>query len=250
MLKNVTHIATYMLLFYHENLVNSKEIILSEDEAKHCLKVLRMHIGDSLYLTDGKGNLAEVIITSDNPKKCILQVKNITFYPKKHKHYIHIAIAPTKSADRMEWFVEKCVEIGVDEISFLHTEHTERSYFNDERMIKKAISAIKQSLNFHLPVVNPIQNLTKFFEKIAQKTPINPQLFMAYVDKENIKTLFKTATPNTYYCVLIGPEGDFSKTELTQAFSLGFVGVSLGNSRLRTETAGVVACHTLNLLNE
>lgn len=246
-----------MLLFYHENLVNSKDILLSEDEAKHCLKVLRMQIGDILHLTDGKGNLAEVTIASDNPKKCILQVKNIAFHAKKHKHYIHIAIAPTKSADRMEWFVEKCVEIGVDEISFLHTEHTERSYFNDERMIKKAISAIKQSLNFHLPVVNPIQNLTKFFEKIAQKKLTNvhqkyanPQLFMAYVDKENTKTLFKTALPNTYYCVLIGPEGDFSKTELTQAFSLGFAGVSLGNSRLRTETAGIVACHTLNLLNE
>ena len=173
-----------MILFYHENSMLSKEILLAEEEAKHCLKVLRMHIGDCLYLTDGKGNLAEVTIISDTIKKCVVQVKNCLYYPKKHTHRIHIAIAPTKNADRMEWFVEKCVEIGVDEISFLHTEHTERSFFNDDRMLKKAISAMKQSLNFHLPILNPIQNLSNFFDKTTKLSPSTTQLFMAYVDKD------------------------------------------------------------------
>jgi 16S rRNA (uracil1498-N3)-methyltransferase len=241
-----------MLLFYHENLTVSKEIILAEDEAKHCLKVLRMKIGDTLHLTDGNGNLATVKIVTDNLKKCVVDIENITNYTKNNKHFIHIAIAPTKNAERMEWFVEKCVEIGVDEISFLQTEHTERTYFNDERILKKAISAMKQSLNFHLPKLNPLRSLENFYKSdfTQDHRKENTQLFIAYVDKTNPETLFKSAIPNKNYCVLIGPEGDFSKTELEQALELGFRCVSLGNSRLRTETAGIVACNTLNLLNE
>ncbi len=250
-----------MLLFYHENLSVSKEIILSEDEAKHCLKVLRMKIGDSLHLTDGKGNLATVKILTENLKKCSVKVDNITNHPKNNSFFIHIAIAPTKNADRMEWFVEKCVEIGVDEISFLQTEHTERTYFNDERMFKKAVSAMKQSLHFHLPKINTLQNIETFFKsnfiqnnkkQNQQNYPNqqNQQLFIAYVDKNNPTILSKSAIPNNNYCVLIGPEGDFSKSELEQALNFGFQCVSLGNSRLRTETAGIVACHTLNLINE
>jgi 16S rRNA (uracil1498-N3)-methyltransferase len=243
-----------MTVFYYENLLSTTEIILPEDEAKHCLKVLRMKVGDFLHLTDGKGNIAEVIIRADNLKKCIVEVKNIQYEAKKHTHRIHIAIAPTKNTDRMEWFVEKCVEIGIDEISFLQTEHSERSYFNGERMAKKAIAAMKQSLNFHLPILHEQISIQKFFANIAAQNKIatsnqaKTELFIAYVDKENPTNLFQAASKNSSYCVLIGPEGDFSKAELAQAISLGFQCVSLGNSRLRTETAGIVACHTLQLL--
>jgi 16S rRNA (uracil1498-N3)-methyltransferase len=248
-----------MQLFYQPIINPESEFILPEDEAKHFLKVLRMQIGDILHLTDGKGNLAAASIMADNPKKCKLQIKNITKIEKPYTHYTHIAIAPTKNADRIEWFVEKCVEIGIDEISFLQTEHTERNYFNVERIEKKAIAAMKQSLKFYLPVINPPVNLSSFFKKkhlLAQSASnfghenLKREFFIAYMSKIKPKTLFQAASKNANVCVLIGPEGDFSANEVAEAFQFGYQGVSLGNSRLRTETAGVAACHALQLLNE
>lgn len=238
-----------MLLFYLENLALNKDILLPDEEAKHCLKVLRMRNGDELHLTDGKGNLALATIVNDNPKKCLVKIKQLSFQEKNCTYSIHVAIAPTKNIDRIEWFVEKCVEMGIDELSFLQTEHTERSYFNEERIVKKAISAMKQSLNLHLPMINSLQGYDTFIKTQAEKKQ-NTQNFIAYVDKENTQTLFQTAKPQGNYCVLIGPEGDFSPTELLQALAIDFKMVSLGKSRLRTETAGLVACHTLHLLNE
>ncbi len=241
-----------MQLFFLPDFVAYQSILLPEEEAKHCLKVLRMQIGESLHLTDGKGNLAVATLQNDNPKKCSLQIKNLTLHPKNYAHHTHIAIAPTKNADRIEWFVEKCVEIGIDEISFLQTEHTERAYFNVERIEKKAIAALKQSLKFHLPVINSPVPFSNFLKSQGQKTQEQTpkQLFIAYVGKVPPPHLFEVAKSNQSVCVLIGPEGDFSPNELTEAFQFGFQGVSLGNSRLRTETAGVVACHALQLKNE
>jgi 16S rRNA (uracil1498-N3)-methyltransferase len=238
-----------MLLFYLENLALNKDILLPDEEAKHCLKVLRMKNGDELHLTDGKGNLGLATIVNDNPKKCLVRIKQLNFQEKNRNYYIHVAIAPTKNIDRIEWFVEKCVEMGIDELSFLQTEHTERSYFNEERIVKKAISAMKQSLNLHLPVINSLQGYDKFIKTQSEQSAVN-QKFIAYVDRENTQTLFQSAKPQGNYCVLIGPEGDFSPTELSQALAANFTMVSLGKSRLRTETAGLVACHTLHLLNE
>lgn len=248
-----------MQLFYQPIINPETEFTLPEDEAKHFLKVLRMQIGDILHLTDGKGNLAEATIMADNPKKCKLQIKKITKIEKPYTHYTHIAIAPTKNADRIEWFVEKCVEIGIDEISFLQTEHTERNYFNVDRIEKKAISAMKQSLKFYLPVINAPVNLSNFLKNnhsLVQSAAnsghesLKKEFFIAYMSKIKPKTLFQAASKNATICVLIGPEGDFSPNEVAEAFQFGYQGVSLGNSRLRTETAGVVACHTLQLLNE
>jgi 16S rRNA (uracil1498-N3)-methyltransferase len=242
-----------MLLFYVEKLAGAMQpLTLPEEEAKH-LKVLRMRIGDTVHITDGKGNLAQAILTTDNPKKCLLEISKIEFIPKKYPYHIHIAIAPTKNIERIEWFVEKCVEMGIDEISFVQTEHTERSYFNAERIHKKAIAALKQSLQYYLPQLNNIVTFKEFLQKQINHTQIaqeKQQNFIAYVDMHNRLTLFQATLPLANYCVLIGPEGDFSPEELQQAMSVGFTMVSLGKNRLRTETAGVVACHTLHIRNE
>lgn len=232
-----------MLLFYILDLQNP--VLLSEEESKHCIKVLRLQKGDSLHLTDGKGHLAKAEIIEANPKKCVLQILDIEQFPQKKDFKIHLAVAPTKNADRMEWLVEKCIEIGIDEISFFQAQHSERQHFNLERLQKKAIAALKQSLHLHLPKMNA---LLSFKNLIANSR--EDQKFIAYVDSQNPSKLFESAKKNQSYLVLIGPEGDFSTQELDLALKNNFQKISLGNSRLRTETAGIVACLTLNLLNE
>lgn len=234
-----------MLLFFKENIPQKGISYLDEDESKHCVKVLRLVKGDFLYLTNGKGVLAKAQISQANTKKCEIEIADYQFTENNKSFYIHLAIAPTKNAERIEWLVEKCVEMGIDEISFVMTKHTERSHFNMERIKKKAVTALKQSLQRWLPTINPPVEFTDFIEQIN-----GSQKFIAYVDNENTQTLFKTAQANQRYCVLVGPEGDFSKEELQTALKNGFQKVSLGQNRLRTETAGLVACCTLNLLNE
>lgn len=234
-----------MLLFFKENISPKGINYLDEDESKHCIKVLRLVKGDFLYLTNGKGALAKAQISQPNPKKCEIEIVDYQFTQNNKSFYTHLATAPTKNAERIEWLVEKCVEMGIDEISFVMTKHTERSHFNTERIEKKAITALKQSLQTWLPKINPPMDFTKFIEQRTES-----QRFIAYVDSENTQTLFKTAKANQHYCILIGPEGDFSQEELRTALENGFQKVSLGQNRLRTETAGLVACCTLNLLNE
>jgi 16S rRNA (uracil1498-N3)-methyltransferase len=159
-----------------------------------------------------------------------------------------MAIAPTKNADRMEWFVEKCVEIGVDEISFVICEHSERRFFKTDRLSKIVVGAMKQSLKAFLPIINDTSTLPEFLERRHS----DGQKFIAYVDdaitEGDRKRLQESAEPNEPYCVLIGPEGDFSAREVSLAISRGFKPVSLGESRLRTETAGMVACHLLHVI--
>jgi 16S rRNA (uracil1498-N3)-methyltransferase len=235
-----------MLLFYQKDLVVGEQP-LGEEEAKHCLRVLRMQKGDKLYFTDGKGQLAHAVIANEQLKQARIQVTHLETHPQPPS-LTHIAIAPTKNIERMEWLVEKCVEIGVHTLSFVLTQHTERSYFNMDRIEKKAVSAMKQSLKYWLPTLNAPQSFNAF---LATITPQNyPQLFIAYVDKTNPTTLFKTAQPNVPTCILIGPEGDFSVEEVEKAQQKGFVKISLGESRLRTETAGLVACTTMQLIQE
>lgn len=236
-----------MLLFFKENIQKTGSNFLEEDESKHCIKVLRLEKGDTFFLTNGKGALAKVQITAPNPKKCEIQTIDYQIIEKEKEYYIHLAIAPTKNADRMEWLVEKCVEIGVDEISFVMTKHTERSYFNTERIEKKAVAALKQSLQTWLPILNPPCSFEEFIQKTKQN---HTQKFIAYVDDTNTQMLSQSAQPNQNYCVLIGPEGDFSKEELEVSLQNSFQKVSLGRTRLRTETAGLVACCTLNFVNE
>jgi 16S rRNA (uracil1498-N3)-methyltransferase len=234
-----------MQLFFKENIKGRGIDGLDEEESKHIIKVLRLAKDDTFHLTDGKGTLAKVRITNANAKKCEIETVYFQQITKGKNFYIHLVIAPTKNAERIEWLIEKCVEIGIDEISFVITKHTERIHFNTERIEKKAITALKQSLQTWLPKINAPQS----FETLVQEIPQH-QKFIAYVDNENTATLFRMAHIAQTYCILIGPEGDFSKEELQIALNADFLKISLGANRLRTETAGLVACCTLNLLNE
>lgn len=194
-------------------------------------------------ITDGKGFFYKACIQNADPRECTFSIEESI--PEVKKSFsIHIAISPTKNADRMEWFVEKVVELGVDEITLIECEHTERTFIKTERLQKVAVSAMKQSLKATLPVINGLTN----FNALVHSTRAG-STFIAYVDDSNPHHLKHEASPEENYLVLIGPEGDFSTAELALAMERGFKKVSLGASRLRTETAGIAACHILNLVN-
>lgn len=229
-------------LFYQPN-ISQGVLYLDPEESRHCTKVLRKRAGDTLHVTDGKGFLHTCKITDANPDKCVFKIESSE--QEKPKNFrIHIAIAPTKNPDRTEWFVEKAIEIGVDEISFLACENSERTTVKTERIEKLAISALKQSLKTTFTKIHSIRTLQEFISASSSS-----EKFIAYVDQANPYELFQVAKPKNSYTVLIGPEGDFSPDELELALKQGYKKVALGPSRLRTETAGVVACHTLNLIN-
>jgi 16S rRNA (uracil1498-N3)-methyltransferase len=229
-------------LFYQPRL-SEGHLQLDEDESQHAIKVLRYQPGDEIPVTDGKGTLYFCTIESIAKKTCSLKIISTESRPRP-VHHIHIALAPTKSADRMEWFVEKATEIGIQEITFIQTQRSERPKINLERMNKAAIAAIKQSGQVWLPL---IYGLTDFKTILSNKAK---QKFIAHVDVEkSTQHLFRLAQPASDYLVLIGPEGDFNTAEINEAISAGFNPISLGASTLRTETAAIIACHTLNLLH-
>ncbi|MBC8111902.1 MAG: 16S rRNA (uracil(1498)-N(3))-methyltransferase [Verrucomicrobia bacterium] len=233
-----------MALFFTEDFSEANPF-LSTAESYHLAKVLRMKNADTLQVTDGKGNLYECIITNLSEKST--QVAIVKKYPDfgKRNFYIHLAVAPTKNIDRIEWLIEKCTEIGVDEISFLLSQRSERKQIRIDRLEKITVEAIKQSKRAFLPKINDLQTFENFV-----KNNTNSYKFIAHVADENRLLLTKTALPKQNYCVLIGPEGDFSELEISFAKEFNFIPVSLGENRLRTETAGLVACHTLHLINE
>jgi 16S rRNA (uracil1498-N3)-methyltransferase len=232
-----------VILFYQPEIPDGV-LHLDEEESRHCVKVLRKNSGDLIRVTDGKGAFYDVLITRADPRQCTFSIKEKYSEPVRD-HHIHIAISPTKNADRIEWFVEKSVELGVDEITLMDCDNTERSHIKAARLKKVAISAMKQSLKAILPIVNDV---TPFSEVLKFKKESG---FIAYVDSSNPLHLKQAASGfKKNALVLIGPEGDFSKEELSLAQNAGFKKVSLGNSRLRTETAGIAACHILNLVQE
>ena len=231
-----------MNLFY-QPLIPQGALHLDQDESRHAVKVLRKRNGDVIKLTDGKGFFYEGIITDADPHECSFEIRSsLPIHKKNFK--IHIAISPTKNADRIEWFVEKAVEIGIDEITFLQCDHTERQHIKADRLLKTAVSAMKQSLKAWLPAIHPAITFRDF---VSSKT--DQEKYIAYVDEQNPHYLQRLVKPDLSYLVLIGPEGDFSADELAIADSHGFKKVSLGHARLRTETAGLAACHILNLAN-
>ncbi len=231
-----------MSIFYEPD-IDAGIFFLNQEESRHCVKVLRKKKGDRITIIDGKGKSYLAEIQNGDAKKCSFSVLEST--TEKAKNFnIHIAIAPTKNIDRIEWFVEKAVEIGIDEISFVLCTNSERKNVNHTRIFKKAISAAKQSLKASIPTIHPMVSLKDFFYALGPT-----DRYIAYVDFDNPEILSKVAPLNSNYCVLIGPEGDFSSAELQLALDNGFTKVSLGPSRLRTETAGLVACHSLNLIN-
>ena len=232
-----------MQLFYQPD-IHSGIHELSKEESLHCAKVLRKEVGDEINVVDGRGTLFKVRLTEAKPKKCTFKIISHKRATEKG-FYIQIAIAPTKNIDRMEWFVEKAIEIGVDEISFFFGRFSERKQLKLDRIERKAVAAMKQSEKYVLPRINLHDN----FESLNKSIPDGFFKFIAHVDKTNPLHLMDAVIAKDKYCVFIGPEGDFSEEELTFAKSNNFTPVSLGPSRLRTETAGIVATHALNLVN-
>lgn len=228
------------LFFLPDNSQNN----LSPDESRHAVKVLRLVTGDEIELTDGKGNFYTARLSKSNPRACKFEITNTSPNPRR-SFSIHLAIAPTKNSDRMEWMIEKCVEIGVEKISFVLCKTSERKFLNLERAKKIAVNALKQSQQAWLPLVSPMMPFEEFIRKQPEK-----QKFIACVDKKNPTYLTHLATPDSHYVVLIGPEGDFTKEEMKMALSAGYLEVNLGPTRLRTETAGLVSVAALNVLNQ
>lgn len=228
--------------FYQADILNSP--ILTGDEFKHCVKVLRNKVGDSIGVFDGKGHYFVTRITSANKNQCDLEIIEQKEIPKK-PFAIHLAIAPTKNMDRMEWMVEKLSEIGVDEITFIHTQHAERPKLKMERLEKKAISALKQSKSGYLINLNPLIRFNDFIKKSKSFKHVKCMAVVS-ADLSYMSQLIKPKDP---VLILIGPEGDFSQNEIDLAVGQGFKLVSLGNNTLRTETAGLIAVHIVNVVN-
>ena len=230
-----------MRLFYDEHIAESS--VLNEEEARHALKVLRLSVGDAIRITNGKGQVFTCILKSDNFRKCEIKITETEEIPTR-SYSVHIALAPTKNLDRTEFFVEKAVEMGIEKISFFTTKNSERKVLKTERVKKIAVSAMKQSGKYVLPEITELESYAAFLEQCK-----DTQKFIAHLVDNNRKELKNELKANNSVAVIIGPEGDFTETEIEQAFQKGFVPVSLGPYRLRTETAALAACHTLNLLN-
>lgn len=233
----------YMQLFYAPD-IHPGIHHLSEEESKHCVKVLRYKTGDIIHFTDGKGILYHAELVSDNPKRCSAKIIN-TKKAEPENYKLHIAIAPTKNITRFEWFLEKATEIGIDEITPIICENSERETVKYNRLEKIIISALKQSLKTYLPKLNELESFNSFIVKEYTR-----EKYIAYIDENYQLTLKSEYKKGSNVTILIGPEGDFSKKEVELAIQKGFNPISLGKSRLRTETAGVVACHTISLLND
>lgn len=231
-----------MNLFYQPRIDEGLNY-LDPTESKHSVRVLRQRTGDTIHITDGKGILYDAVITSADPVKCLFKVTATHVQPTRD-YRIHVALSVLKSPDRMEWFVEKSIEFGVDAITLLECEHTEKHHFKMDRLQKIAVSAMKQSLSLQLPTLSSPVSFPELIE-----TATETQKFIAHVDAAHKVHLQSIATPLSSYLVLIGPEGDFSAAEVAQATGRDFAKVSLGMSRLRSETAGIAACHILNLVN-
>ena len=232
-----------MHIFYSPNIAGNT-YILPEEESKHCIRVLRLNTGDEITLIDGKGNLFTASIANPNPKRCEVIVTDVKTEVGKRNFYLHIAIAPTKSIERLEWFLEKATEIGIDEITPILCDRSERKVVNNDRLEKIIVSAVKQSIKAYVPKLNEMISLKQFLNQ-----NIDGQKFIAHCNSWDLPTLKDNLQPNSKVTILIGPEGDFTPLEVEQCLKKGFQETSLGKSRLRTETAGIVACHTINLLN-
>ena len=235
-----------MQLFFHPDVSEGDvEVVFPKEESRHIMKVLRKKEGDVLHLTNGKGWIFTTEVISAQTKSCVGRI-TASEKQKPLPYSLHLAVAPTKMNDRYEWFLEKATEIGISEITPVICEHSERKVFKNERFERVIQSALKQSLHAYFPVLHEPLAFSDFLkEKLPQEK------FIAHCEETSDKNLLsKELKPQTEVLVLIGPEGDFSSEEIIAAKEAGFKAVSLGNSRLRTETAAVVACHTVALINE
>ena len=235
-----------MQLFYDPNITkHSKEVHFDKEESRHIVKVLRKQVGDILNLTNGEGYFFEAKLLSTNPKQCIGEIISVEKQPEL-PYKLHLAVAPTKLNDRYEWFLEKATEIGVSEITPIICDHSERKVIKAERYEKILQSAMKQSLKARLPKLNPLISFKEFVSKVHSEE----HKCIAHCEEDKKLTLKQVVNNKSSTLVLIGPEGDFSLEEIAIAIKNDFTAVTLGNSRLRTETAAIVACHTVALAYE
>ena len=237
-----------MQLFYCKDITPNAFCTLDAEESRHAVRVLRLREGDELNVTDGKGNLYTCQIVEASDKACSIQSIS-PLISHLSPFTFHLAVAPTKNPSRMEWLVEKAVEIGVGEITLLDCDHSERSFLKTDRLEKLAISAMKQSLHTVLPEIHPAVSLRDLLS--TTHYPLPTQKFIAHCEADKPRTPLATALqPGQDTVVLIGPEGDFSEEEIALALDCGFHPVSLGPSRLRTETAALYAVTAFNLIND
>lgn len=217
---------------------------LTDDDSRHAVKTLRLGIGDVIAVTNGHGNRFTGVISKADARQCAFRITDQQTTPSR-PFSIRLCIAPTKNLDRIEWLVEKAVEVGVERISFFISQHSERRVLKTDRLLKIAVAAMKQSLQAYLPQLDEAVPFASLVAGINE-----PQRFIAHLpDGETPAHLLRAAQPGSVYTVLIGPEGDFSTQELRQAQTAGFQLVTLGPNRLRTETAALTACQILNLVN-
>lgn len=232
-----------MHLFYTPD-ITSEFYTLSEEESKHCIRVLRLQPSDLVYLLDGRGGFYTAEIFTAHPKKTLLRILSHETEYGKRNHYLHIAVAPTKNLDRLEWFLEKATEVGIDEITPVICERSERKEVKTDRLNRIITSAVKQSIKAYHPRLNEPVRL-----KDLMNAGFPGQKFIAHCLEQDKQFLSGQIEKNGSYLVLIGPEGDFTPGEVDAALASGFRPVTLGTSRLRTETAALAACFEINFLN-
>ena len=235
-----------MNLFYAPDILQT--LALPEEESQHCVKVLRMKAGEHIHIIDGVGGLYEAEIIEAHPKRT-----QISIISEQHEYgcrpfRLHLAVAPTKNIDRFEWFVEKATEIGFDELTPLCCRYSERKVIKPERIEKILVSAAKQSLKAYVPRLNPMTTFKDFINSSSLLTP-HSSLFIAHCYDQPKQHLFNACQSGGDVIVMVGPEGDFSEEEVELALRNSFQAITLGESRLRTETAGVVACHLVTVAN-
>lgn len=224
--------------------LENNQAILNVEESWHCAKVLRKKPGDEVHVIDGQGNFYVGTLSIVNEKKCVVEVTGNYSKPKSGNYYLHLAIAPTKQIDRIEWMVEKAVEIGINEISFVQCKNSERTVVKTDRIIKIVESAVKQSLQAYIPKVNEMVSFKEFVSKNKLDQNFIAHCFTA--DTKHLKTYSFTGKKTL---ALVGPEGDFTKEEINLALENNYTGITLGSNRLRTETAGLYICQAVSILS-
>jgi 16S rRNA (uracil1498-N3)-methyltransferase len=239
-----------MQLFYSPDITPGSLCTLDPEESRHAVRVLRLRQGDPIAVTDGRGALYHCTILEPSDKACVVEAINSEFRTQNSELKIHLAVAPTKNPSRMEWLVEKAVEMGVGEITLLQCDHSERTFLKTERLHKIALSAMKQSLHLTLPRINPAVELKEWLNS-SRPTPHPSIKLIAHCEADQPRTpLGEALKPGQAATMLIGPEGDFSPEEIALALQCGFQPVSLGSSRLRTETAALYAVAAFNFIND
>ena len=230
---------------------------LPEEEAQHAVRVLRMDLGDEMMLMDGQGTFYRAIVTESTKKRCLFRIEETLPQERQWQPHLHLAMAPTKNMDRTEWFAEKATEIGFDELSFLRCRWSERTVIKTERIEKILVSAMKQSHKAWKPVLNEMTDFRSFLQEIEEHEKENGKPMQKFIchcyEEEGLgeKVALKDAVRRGEdVLVMVGPEGDFSIDEVKMAEEKGFQSVTLGKSRLRTETAALVAVHIINLINQ